>query len=1054
MQAPAQVAAPAPSLDPHGQHAPAGTSAAQTAAVMNYARMYGAELSPLVDASVVPVRPQIPSASANAAPTTRAVDLPGTPAETVPGQPDRANTASLTTGGGRGTTGALTSTTTTPSGDGSAAVASDALAATYQSGVLSVSHTQTDGTQNADGSGSSQGQGSSVGINRQHGSLVLGQNDLSAQTTVGADGQLQTATSDRGTTVELGPNNFGAGFRNQTTDADGSVNGSSGNLGFDTRTGALSGAATYTSSGTTVGGGVTLAPNQVGANASLKSGQFNIGGGFTVTAGQTTTDAHSDGPVAALLGPGYVSTVQRSQVDLSASASLRGIGVSGAMTSGSTTEAMTAASLLPKNWADLQPAERLAFQQQQEQRLATYQDGLSVEELLLLQSGEGTRTTSYNGWSLGGSVPVGGVASLSAGGGQTTAHEVTIVRGPRPTVDAAGNPVAADRLVVNIASMQGSSSELGAGIAGVGLNFGGTSSNAHQYQLEIDPEALRMGPGGQPQNPQAYEAVQLMLNTGLMPGAASLTSEGMPERYQQFQGAYQQVAPLTSQIDSLRATLGQSELPQARALEIRTQLTQLYGQLDQAQQTIETSRAALNQSWQQTYGPENQPPIPGVVIRSETSEQQSGNTLTAAGTQVASHNETWTQSQYLTRQNQQEHRFSYNEQNYFLGNLSEAFTGTSTTGVDRDAPMFAMRSDNNVLLEENANIIRNIRNRDVPDYVLDDDHARYWMRGRAEVTMNAQQFNTMTAAMNDMSNPQSQAMWQGMGARVTQYVSGDQYWLDSGNADLDANRGREMDRSRYGWLADQFNGQAGPDGQQSPITRALHEGGAQTPQQAMQAAAALFATVQSPQQFQALSPDQQQLFIALLDQTSGRDEDVTGQRSSFEALAPISLIADGATRANTMTTFMADANDEAKGDYRDGALEFIHFTDRFRDNPAVYNVIQSGISFDWTQEGAERLAGGTPQQINQELTDAYNEHSWFGLGGQDPNEGRALDALMAANMTGGPAQLREAMLASGADPVTLLNNFPEGSIERRLYLDLINQVPELKAQVDAATGTS
>ena len=45
-------------------------------------------------------------------------------------------------------------------------------------------------------------------------------------------------------------------------------------------------------------------------------------------------------------------------------------------------------------------------------------------------------------------------------------------------------------------------------------------------------------------------------NTGLMPGAANLTGEGMPERYQQFQGAYQQVAPLTSQIDALRAEMG------------------------------------------------------------------------------------------------------------------------------------------------------------------------------------------------------------------------------------------------------------------------------------------------------------------------------------------------------------------------------------------------------------------------------------------------------------------------------------------------------------------
>lgn len=57
-------------------------------------------------------------------------------------------------------------------------------------------------------------------------------------------------------------------------------------------------------------------------------------------------------------------------------------------------------------------------------------------------------------------------------------------------------------------------------------------------------------------------------------------------------------------------------------------------------------------------------------------------------------------------------------------------------------------------------------------------------------------------------------------------------------------------------------------------------------------------------------------------------------------------------------------------------------------------------------------------------------------------------------MSGGPARLREAMLASGADPVILLNNFPPESIERRLYLDLINQVPELKAQVDAAAGSS
>ncbi len=1014
---------------------------------MPYASMYGADAPPAVAAPPIAARPEIAPASAFTAPNTRTAN--------VPGQPD--TTASLTTGGGKGTTAALTTHTTTPSPEGGAATAGNTLGANYLGGTLTVSNTQTQGTQNADGSGSSVGQGNSVGFNRQHNSLILGQNNTASQTTVGADGQPLTTENTHGTTVELGPNNLGAGFRDSTTDAQGNVNGSSANVSVNTQTGAVTGAATYTANGTTLGGDVTVGPNQVGAHASLKTGQLQLAGGFQITAGQTTTDQHSGDTTAAMLGQDYVSTVQRNQVDLSASASFRGIGVSGAMTSGNTVEAMAAANLLPKNWAQMNPDERRLFQQQQEQRLATYQDGVGVEDLLLLQTGQGTRMTSYNGWSLGGSVPVGGVASLSAGGGQTTAHEVTIVRGPRDTVDQSGNSVTADRIVVNIASMQGSSSELGAGIAGVGLNFGGTSNNTHQYQLEIDPDALRMGQNGQPANPQAYEAVQLMLNTGLMPGAANLTGEGMPARYQEFHAAYQQVAPLTSQIDALRAEMGTASLPPARAQEIRTQLTTLYGQLDSAQQTIETDRQLLNQSWENTYGPDNQPPIPGVVIRSETSAQQNGNTLSAGGTQVANHQETWTQNQYLTRQNQLEHSFTYNEQNYFLGNLTEAFTGTSTTGVDPNAPMFGMKSDDNVLLEENANIIRNIRNRDVPDYALDDPNTRYSMRGRAEVTMNAQQWNTMTAAMNDMSNPQSQAMWQDMGNRVTQYVSGEKYWLDSGDANLDPQRGDLMNRDRYGWIADQFNAPADGNGQQSPITRALHAQGAQTPEQAMQAATAAFSHVHSPQEFQALSPDQQQLFIALLDQTSGRDEDVTGQRSSFEALAPISLIADGTTRASTLTTFMADANQEAQGDYRNGALEFIHFTDRFRDNPAVYDVIQSGIRFNWTHENAERLASGDaaqPGQIEQELTSAYNEHSWFGLGGQDPNEGRALDALMAANMAGGPARMREAVLASGADVVTLLNNFPEGSVERRLYSDLISQVPEFKAQLDAATTCS
>ncbi|MFO0580115.1 MAG: hypothetical protein U1A78_39585 [Polyangia bacterium] len=1122
-QTPAQPAPQAPQSAPQPAPAQNPGSAAQAAQVMPYAQMYGTDFLPMRNPVVAP-RPVIPAAPQSGDPSTRKVKLagPSPDTEVQPGQPSTELAASLTTGGGKGTTGALTETTTTRDEQGNSTTNTDSLSASYKGGKVTVSDTTTDSrtntdgsgysnedthstaigkdgitvsdsqtaattdsdgttatqqgtqgmtvgangvtvtqeqsssTQNADGTGSSQGQNNSVGYNSEHGSMVLSQGNSSSQTVLGPDGQPLTEKSESSVNAEIGPNNYGGGYSNKTTDANGSVNGSSASVAIDTQAGTVNAGGTVTRDGTTVGGDVTIGQNQVGANVSLKRGDFAIGGGFKITAGEVTTGEHSDGAAASMLGQDYVSTQQRNQVDLSASASFRGIGVSGSMTSGNTIEALAAANMLPTGWDQMTEDQKRTFREQQEQRLATYQDGVSIEELLLLQSGQGVRTTSYNGWSVGGSVPIGGVASLSMGGGQTSAHEVTIVRGPRDTVDANGQPVQSDRIVVNIASMQGSSSELGAGLMGVGLNFGGTNNNSHQYQIEIDPAALQMDASGKPVNQEAYQAVQMMLNTGLMPGAANLTGEGMPERYQEFQSAYSQVGNLTSQIDAQRALLESPDLDPMEAQRIRQQMTQMYGQLDAAQQTIETNRTLLNQSWEQTYSPENQPPIDGILIRSETSAQQQGNTLNVGGTQIASSQQTWTQSQYLTQQNRLEHSFTYNEQNYFLGNLTEAFTGSANTGVDTNAPLFAMYSDNNVMLEENADIIRNIRNRDVPDYVLNDEHWRWNMRGRAEVAMNAQQFNTMTAAMNDMSNPQSQQMWQDMGTRVTQFVSGEQYWLDSGaDEHMDGLRGREMNNSRYGWLNDQMNMQPGADGKLPPAAQALQDMGATT-EEAMQQATTLFASVNSPQAFQALTPEQQQLFIALLDQTSGRDADVTGQRSSFEALGPISLIEDPIARANTLTTFMADANDEAQMDNRDGALEFIHFTERFRDNKAVYDTIQNAVSFDWTQENAERIAQQDPAAVDKELADAYNTTTYWLFQGDvhDPNEGRALDALMAANLQGGPDRVRAAVLASGADVVTLMNAFPEGSIERQLYMDLINQVPEFKDQLTAATTCS
>ena len=98
-----------------------------------------------------------------------------------------------------------------------------------------------------------------------------------------------------------------------------------------------------------------------------------------------------------------------------------------------------------------------------------------------------------------------------------------------------------------------------------------------------------------------------------------------------------------------------------------------------------------------------------------------------------------------------------------------------------------------------------------------------------------------------------------------------------------------------------------------------------------------------------------------------------------------------------------------------------------KNNAAVYDVIQRGIHFDWQQDNAERLAGGDPGKIDSELHDAFNEHQ-LGIGflPQDINEGRALDALMAANMAGGPDRIRAAVAAAGVDVVAIMNSLSAG----------------------------
>ena len=186
-------------------------------------------------------------------------------------------------------------------------------------------------------------------MNTQNQSVTVGQTNTSAVTTQGENGQNQTTTTTTTGGATVGQNTLGGNYSTSTTDRQRQHQWLGGERQHQTQTGTVTGGGSVTADGTTVGGNVTVGENQLGASASLKRGQFAISGGFNVTAGEVKTDDHSGDLTASMLGGGYtVSTVQRNQVDLSASASFRGIGVSGAMSSGNTVEALAQPACCPR----------------------------------------------------------------------------------------------------------------------------------------------------------------------------------------------------------------------------------------------------------------------------------------------------------------------------------------------------------------------------------------------------------------------------------------------------------------------------------------------------------------------------------------------------------------------------------------------------------------------------------------------------------------------------------------------------------------------------------
>lgn len=210
----------------------------------------------------------------------------------------------------------------------------------------------------------------------------------------------------------------------------------------------------------------------------------------------------------------------------------------------------------------------------------------------------------------------------------------------------------------------------------------------------------------------------------------------------------------------------------------------------------------------------------------------------------------------------------------------------------------------------------------------------------------------------------------------------------------------------------------------------------------MQQMASRFATVTSPEAFKKLSPVDQQLFIQVLGKTSGAEGDLTGTRNSFDTLAVISLVEDPALRAQQMCDLYTEANDQAQMSGQDAVWQFSMFTQRFKDDPALFNLAQQSIHFDWSQEDVDQLATGfTEEQLTQQMHDAYNHTTcWFLQGDvHDPDEQKSLQVLQAANEQGGPAQMDRLLRQSGTNPTEILQALRGDPVRQHLFYDLLMQ---------------
>lgn len=935
--------------------------------------------------------------------------------------------------------------------DGSSTTTGSQYSAAYGKGIFTLENTNTSGTSGGDLT-TSAANTNSVAVNTQDKSITLANtqtqetefakiedenerkstSEKTIEGTVGANGASLSVSE-----MEQGPGDAGktgakvnVGFdtQDQTLNIGGEVlnDGSGVNGGMDIGTDGqikeVEVGGTQKLGDTTVKGNLAVSENETTATASAKNGEYGGGVAYTDTHDKYTSSVAQSGNNAA------VSTTLTNQQTLSANAQVPVFSASAAATGGTTWQitdsVSTATGAGHKDATDVdteklkqeQPALAATLQTQKTLAGKLEEDGLEGLDLTTDLAAQGFNVngeiqfTSYNGWNASGGARYGAL-SASMGGGRSTANQVTL------KLDDA------DTMTVSVMRQENVSGQVGAGVFGIEAQVGGTGSDRHSDSFEIDLEKYNeVDPVTlKPKNPELVEAVDLFMRTGLMPGAGNINTPAAQAAYGELTTSVDAIDQMTARMKTLES---QGVLTDAE----RTELRGLQTGIDCAQMKIDTCRNALNNQWSSEFGPnaptgpDGQPrsePLDGIKLTSTTDstsrEQRASTNLPVVGNlSLGGASRTWVESAFKGAGDAWEFAKTYSEQYFNIGGSQNSlFVGGTST--DKTGAMFTMYAEDDIYGDQ-LDIVKGMQNRDITDAALD----KYGhVDGRMMVSFDAHQMAVMSAELNDIKDPQSKDMWLQMGASAADCI--------------------KNDPTVYGEISAR-------DPETSPSTRALEALAPGDVMAQVAAAQTMFAKVTTPEQFQALDPDQQSLYIELVQNASGSYGDFagTGNANAFNTLAPIMLM-DEKYRMEELAKLQETAN-KAENRYSDNAaFEMIDFIQtQFADDPAAMAQLQPGMAFDWKQDRVEEMAKLAPEDLTKQFADAYNHTTlWFGQGDvHDPDEDRSLDALLAANESRGPEAVTSTIQQAGIDPVVLLRAFPpDKAVERQMYIDLLMATP-------------